>query len=114
MITSLVEVDSGLSHDSISRGPQLFGAGSGPRCDSISLILMALVLPPMLPPAAKREVASRSPHGRRSHCAQVRHIRGAPCAAGRTAPTPPGGSYKTPYAVGVAAAFLVGLVLTPV
>jgi hypothetical protein len=39
----------------------------------------------------------------------------APLATtGHAAPTPPGGSYKTSYAVGVAAAFLDGLVLTPV
>jgi hypothetical protein len=43
---------------------------------------------------------------------QVRHIRGVPCAAGRTVPTPSEGSYKTSYAVEVAAAFLDGLVLT--
>jgi hypothetical protein len=32
MITSLVEVDSGLSHGPIPRGPQPFGAGSEPFC----------------------------------------------------------------------------------
>jgi hypothetical protein len=110
MITSLVEVDSRLSHGPIPRGPQLFGAVSEPCCGSISL---ALVPPPMLPPAAKRGVAARLPHGRRSRRAQVRRTRGAPCATGRTAPTPSGGSYKTSYVVGVAAAFLDGLVLTP-
>jgi hypothetical protein len=35
-----------------------------------------------------------------------------PLPAGRTAPTLLRGSYKMPYAVGVAAAFLDGLVLT--
>jgi hypothetical protein len=59
-------------------------------------------------------VAVRPSHGRRSRHAQVRHICGVPCAAGRIAPMPPGGSYKTSYAVEVAAAFLDGLVLTPV
>jgi hypothetical protein len=45
---------------------------------------------------------------------QVRCVRGVSCATGRTALTPLGGSYKTSYAVEVAAAFLDGLVLTPV
>jgi hypothetical protein len=75
---------------------------------------MALVPPPTLSLASDRGVVVRPPHGRRSRCAQVRHIRGAPRAAGRTVPTPSGGSYKTSYAVEVAAAFLDGLVLTPV
>jgi hypothetical protein len=75
---------------------------------------MALVPPPTLPPAAKWGMAVRPPHGRRSRRAQVRHIRGVPCTAGRTAPTPSGGSYKTSYVVEVAVAFLDGLVLTPV
>jgi hypothetical protein len=114
MITSLVEVDSGMSHGPIPRGPQLFGAGSEPCCGSISLALMALVPPPTLPPATKRGVAARPPHGRWSRHAQVRCIRDVPCVAGHTASTPPGGSYKTSYAVGVAAVFLDGLVLTPV
>jgi hypothetical protein len=74
---------------------------------------MALVPPLMLSPAADRGVAVRPPHGRWSRRAQVRHIRGIPRAAGRTVPTPSGGSYKTSYAVEVAAAFLDGLVLTP-
>jgi hypothetical protein len=114
MITSLVEVDSGLSHDPIPHGPQLFRAGSEPCCGSISLALMALVSPPMLPPATKRGVAARPSHGRRSRRAQARHIRGVPCVTCHTTPTLPGGSYKTSYAVGVAVAFLDGLVLTPV
>jgi hypothetical protein len=114
MITNLVEMDSGLSHGPILRGPQLFGAGSEPCCGSISLALMALVPPPMLPPAAKRGVAARPPHGRWSRRAQVRRIRSVPCIAGRTAPTLSGGSYKMSYAMGVAVAFLDGLVLTPV
>jgi hypothetical protein len=109
-----MKVDSGLICGSIPRAPQLFGVGSEPCCGSISLALMALVPPPTLPPAAKPGVAVCPPHGRRSRRAQVRHIRGVPCAAGRTAPTPPGGSYKTSYAVEVAAAFLDCLVLTPV
>jgi hypothetical protein len=56
-----------------------------------------------------RGVVVRLPRGRRSRRAQVRHIHGFPCTAGRT-----GESYKTPYAAGVAAALLDGLVLTPV
>jgi hypothetical protein len=114
MITGLMEVDSGLSHDPILRDPQLFGAGSEPCCGSISLALMALVPPPMLPPAAKRGVAARPPHGRRSRRAQFCRIRSVPCVAGRTTPTLSWELYKTSYAVGVVAAFLDGLVLTPV
>jgi hypothetical protein len=75
---------------------------------------MALAPPPTLPPASKRGMAVRPPYGRRSHRAQVRRIRGVPCAADCTAPTPPWGSYKTSYTVEVVAAFLDGLVLTPV
>jgi hypothetical protein len=41
-------------------------------------------------------------------CAQVGHIHGFSRATGHT-----GGSYKTSYAAGAAAAFLDGLVLTP-
>jgi hypothetical protein len=37
-----------------------------------------------------------------------------PATAGHAAPTPPGGSYKTSYAVEVATACLDGLVVTPV
>jgi hypothetical protein len=96
MITNLMKVDSGLSHGSIPRAPQLFGVGSESCCDSIFLDLMALVLPPMLTPAAKRGLAVRPPHGRRSHRAQVRRIRGVPCAIGRTAPTPPQGVLSSP------------------
>jgi hypothetical protein len=114
MITSLVEVGSGLSHGSIPRAPQFLGVGSEPCCGSISLALMALVAPPTLPPAADRGVAIRPPHGRRSRRAQVRHIHGVLRAAGRTIPTPSGGSYKTSYAVEVATAFLDGLFLTPI
>jgi hypothetical protein len=55
-----------------------------------------------------RGVAVRPPHGQRSRRAWVRHIDGFSRAAGRT-----GGPSKTPYAAGVAAAFLDGLVLTP-
>jgi hypothetical protein len=75
---------------------------------------MALVPPPMLSPTADRGVAVRPPHGRQSRRAQVCHIRGVPHAAGRTVPTPSGGSYKTSYAVEVATSFLDGIVLTPV
>jgi hypothetical protein len=46
MFTSLVKVDSGLSCGSIPRASQLFGVGSEPCCSSISLALMASVLPP--------------------------------------------------------------------
>jgi hypothetical protein len=61
-----------------------------------------------------RGVAICLSHGRQSRRAQVRHIHGFSLAAGRTVPTPSGGSYKASYTVGVAAAFLDGLVLTPV
>jgi hypothetical protein len=94
--------------------PQLFGVGSEPCCGSISLALMVLVPPPTLSPAAKWSVAVRPPHERRSRRAQVHRIRGVPCVVGCTAPTLPGGSYETSYAVGVVAAFVDGLVLTPV
>jgi hypothetical protein len=47
-----------------------------------------------------RGVAVRPPNGQRSRRAQVRHIHGVSRAAGRTAPTSPGGLYKTSYAVG--------------
>jgi hypothetical protein len=94
--------------------PQFFGVGSEPCCGSISLALMVLVPPPMLSPAAKWDAAVRPPHGRRSRHAQVCRIYGVPCATGRTAPTPPRGSYKTSYAVEGAAMFLDGLVLTPI
>jgi hypothetical protein len=53
-------------------------------------------------------VATRALHGRRSRCAQVRHIHGFSRAGGHT-----GGAYKTSYAVGAAVAFLDGLVLIP-
>jgi hypothetical protein len=53
-------------------------------------------------------VAVRPPHGRRLRRVQVAHIHGFSRTVGR-----PGGSYKTSYAVGAAAAFLDGLVLTP-
>jgi hypothetical protein len=86
MITSLVKVDSGLSHRSIPRAPQLFGVGSEPCCGSISSALMASVSPPTPPPAAKRSVAARPPHGRRSRRAQVRCTHSAPCAAGHRRP----------------------------
>jgi hypothetical protein len=56
-----------------------------------------------------RSVAARPPHGRRSRCARVGHIHGFSCTTSRT-----GRSYKTSYAVRVEAAFLDGLVLTPV
>jgi hypothetical protein len=114
MITNLVKVDNGPSHDSIPRAPQFFGVGSESCCGSISLALMVLVPPPTLPPAAKWGVAVRPPHGRRSRRAQVHRIRGVSCTVGRTAPMLPRGSYKTSYAVEVAVAFLDGLVLTPV
>jgi hypothetical protein len=55
-----------------------------------------------------RSVAIRPPHERWSRRAQVDHIHGFSCAAGRT-----GVSYKTSYAARAASAFLDGLVLTP-
>jgi hypothetical protein len=78
-----------------------------------SLAWMALVPTPTLPSTADRGVAVCLPHGRQSRRAQVCHIHGVSRATGRTVPTPSGGSYKTSYAVGVAATFLDGLVLTP-
>jgi hypothetical protein len=53
-------------------------------------------------------VAIRPPHGQWSRRAQVRHIHGFSCTAGRT-----GGLHKTSCATGAAAAFLDGLVLIP-
>jgi hypothetical protein len=53
--------------------------------------------------------AVRPLHGRWSRRARVGHTHGFSRAAGRT-----GGSYKTSYAVEAVAAFLDGLVLTPV
>jgi hypothetical protein len=82
MFISLVKVDSGLSHNSIPRAPQLFGVGSKPCYGSISLALMALVPPPTPPPVAERSVAARPPHGRRSRRVQVHRTRSAPCAVG--------------------------------
>jgi hypothetical protein len=55
-----------------------------------------------------RGVAIRPPHGRRSRRVRVCHIHGFSRAVGHT-----GGPSKTPYAAGVAAAFLDGFVLTP-
>jgi hypothetical protein len=75
---------------------------------------MALVPPSTLSPAADRGMVVHPPQGRRLRRAQVRHVRGIPRAADRTVLTPSGGSHKTSYAVEVAAAFLDGLVLTPV
>jgi hypothetical protein len=54
-------------------------------------------------------VAARPPHGRRSRRARVGHIHGFSHGTSRT-----GRSYKTSYAVRVEAAFLDGLVLTPI
>jgi hypothetical protein len=114
VITSLVKVDSGLSYSFISCAPNSFRVRSEPCCGSIFLALMALVPPPTLLLTAERGVDVRPPQGRRSHRLQVRRIRSVPCAAGHAALTLLGGSYKTSYAVEVAAAFLDGLVLTPV
>jgi hypothetical protein len=97
---------SHLSSCSCWRGLAL---GLYPCCGSIPLALMALVAPlTCLPPAV------RPPHGQQSRRVQVCHICGVPRAGGRTVPTPSRGSYKTSYVVEVAAAFLDGLVLTPV
>jgi hypothetical protein len=65
-----------------------------------SLAWMALVPPPMLPPAVKWDVAVCPPHGRRSCRAQVRRTRSVPCAAGHAVPTPPRGGCtrcRTPW-----------------
>jgi hypothetical protein len=56
-----------------------------------------------------QSVAVRPPHGRWSRHALVGHTHGFSCGTSRT-----GRSYKTSYAVRVGAAFLDGLVLTPV
>jgi hypothetical protein len=82
MFTSLVKVDSGLSHDSIPRAPNSLGVGSEPCCGSISLALRASVPPP----TAKRSVVAHPPYGRRSRRAQVRRTRSTPCAAGHRRP----------------------------
>jgi hypothetical protein len=113
MITSLVKVDSGLSHGSIPRAPTLWG---GKRA-VLRLHLFGFDGFGVASDAASRlqaGVAVRPPHGRRSRCVLIRHIRGVPCTTDRTALMPPGGSYKASYAVEVAAVFLDGLVLTPV
>jgi hypothetical protein len=56
-----------------------------------------------------RGVAVRPPHGRQLRRVRVRHIHPFSCPSATL-----GGSYKTSYAAVVAAAFLDGLVLTPV
>jgi hypothetical protein len=56
-----------------------------------------------------RSAAARPPYGRWSRRARVGHIHGFSRATGRT-----GRLFKTSYATGAAAAFLDGLVLTPV
>jgi hypothetical protein len=56
-----------------------------------------------------RSLAAHPPHGRWWRRARVGHIHGFSRAIGRT-----GRSYKTSYAAGAAAAFLDGLVLTPI
>jgi hypothetical protein len=56
-----------------------------------------------------RSVAARLPHGRRSRRARVGHTHSFFCGTSRT-----GRSYKTSCAAPVGAAFLDGLVLTPV
>jgi hypothetical protein len=63
MFASLVKVDSGLSHSSIPRAPQIFRVGSEPCYGSISLYLMDSAPPPTPLPAAKRSVAARPPYG---------------------------------------------------
>jgi hypothetical protein len=77
-------------------GGQLRLRGAGRAAGAVScrvsgsLVWMASVPPPTLPPTAKRSVAVRPPYGRRSRRAQVRRIRSVSCAAGRAAPTLPG------------------------
>jgi hypothetical protein len=97
MFTSLVKVDSGLSCGSIPRASHLFRVRNEPCCGSIFLALMASMPLPTPPLAAKRSVATRPPHGRRSRRAQVRRTRSAPYATR--------GSYKTSYAMEVATMF---------
>jgi hypothetical protein len=69
----------------------------------------ALVPPLALPPAAGAERGCPSTYGRRSCRARVGHIHGFSRDTSRT-----GRLYKTSYAVRVEAAFLDGLVLTPI
>jgi hypothetical protein len=114
MITSLTKVVCGLSHGSIPHAPQLFGGG---KRAVLWLHLFGFDGLSAASNAAKRSVAARPPHGRRSRRAQVHYTRSGiapPAIAGHAAPTSPRGSYKTSYAVEVAAACLDGLVLTPV
>ena len=68
---------------STTRGRLVAGAVS---CRvSGSLVWMALVPPPTLPPVVKWGVAIHPPHERRSRRAQVHRIRSVPCAAGHAA-----------------------------
>jgi hypothetical protein len=96
--------------------PSVFG-GEG-RSPSVALSAVACLAPRpgqlwcrlrrhLLP--LGQSVAARPPHGRRSRCAWVGHIHGFTCGTSHT-----GRSYKTSHAVRVGAAFLDGLVLTPV
>jgi hypothetical protein len=96
--------------------PSVFG-GEG-RSPSVALLAAACLAPQprqlwcrlrrhLLP--LGRSMAARPPHGRRSRRVRVGHIHGFSCGTSRT-----GRSYKTSYAVRVGAAFLDGLVLTPV
>jgi hypothetical protein len=73
---------------------------------------MASVPPPTSPPAIKRSVAARPPHGRRSCSAQVRRTRDIPYAAGQRRPC-----RSNVVEVGTACLKLLGLdglVITPV
>jgi hypothetical protein len=74
--------------------PRLHGAGwlQAISCSmSGSLARMALVPPPMLPPAVKWGMAIHPPHGRRSRRVQVRRTRSVPFTTGHAVLTPPRG-----------------------
>jgi hypothetical protein len=103
------------THLRMGCGPLLPSVFGGEGCSPSVALLAAACLAPwsgqlwcrLLP--LGRSVAARPPHGRRSRRARVGHIHGFFCGTSRT-----GRSYKTSYAVRVGAAFLDGLVLTPV
>jgi hypothetical protein len=70
MITSLVKVDSGLSHGSIPRAPNSLGVGSEPCCGSDSLASMASV-PLPTPPSGRWLPVHRTGDGRAVHRSAV-------------------------------------------
>jgi hypothetical protein len=113
MITSLMKVDSGLSHGSIPRAPTLWG-GKRPV---LRLHLFGFDGFGAASNAASRRQAERGCTGD-GHAVRRSATPAAPPAlpatVGHAALTPPGGSYKMSYTMGVAAACLDGLVLAPI